>query len=710
VGARVVAALALSAMPASGCGSVGPSPSGPKPTASAPSAASVPKVAPQYVLSGEALRGATRLPLPGGASGVLQASTRLVLDPYGEVTATAARTESLSRVSAIPAWLGGGFLFQTSDALFRAHEFLGDLEPLTSSASGFSSITFGPSSALVVTGDGVRFALDLGTGKRSRVEPRGAATFGSVSKDRGLAIVDGGFAYLTGDGGKTWKRLGPELLGAPREIVVNEAEIGRRVVYLVEDNGGALVLGETSLDRATTGPKNRTPEQPLSSRGEPFLDLAIRAGAPLDSVDAPTQAIVPDAGSLYTVSLETGAIVSVENGALPPDVPCEAERLSNELLFLCRQGSRAVVASRPLLGGKVILEASFRTSGTFVRGGGDALLFTGPCRGDTAKLGQACLRVPRSDSVERAPWADVDRSAELSDADPRKPVTIVTWVPGDRGAVAVLGGAEGGLLDTRAHTRTRLSEEESRKLSAALQPSGSEIVERRFRLLEDGAIEGWTPSGEGVRVTDGGKTITLSAFAFPTLRTNGSRRRASSGRATIGDRRSSRWRPPSARRRRRHPARAGRSDVTWASGCASDGRPSLPKPPSPSRLPRAAWCPPSRRRGCQRCRARSRDRSSATRSPRRRAVAWGSARRPSPPVITGPSYASRSVDRSQARPGRTPPRSARSSRRSSPRWARAARCASTSPAPIGRSRSSRRSIPRRRRSGPRSRSTRSSPR
>lgn len=483
-----------------------------------------PKEHVQYVLARAGLgSSATRVALPGGGTGYVQGATRFTVGVGGKVTGTAPRTENIVRGEAIPPWLGGGFLFHGSDALFRSDEFLGELHSIASSASGFSSVTMGTTSMLVVTGDGVRFTLEPTTGKRGGVSPVGASAFGAVSASRGITLADGGFAYLTSDGGKSWARLDAR---APTGIVVEDADLAAnrpRALFVVERGGGALRVDASRAERASVGPASKPTEQPTSSSGQPFLDLALKVGAPLDDPDAPTEAVVADGGSLTTVSLETGEVLATEPGAIPPDLPCQAERLSNEILFLCRQSSRAVVASRPLLGGKVTLEASFRSPGVFVRGGGDAVLFTGPCHGESTKPGKACLRVPRSDAVEAAMWSDLDRSAEISDADPNKPVSVVTWVPTDKGAIAVLGGDEGGLLDTRAHTRTRLSEEDSRKLAQVFQPTGAELVERRFRVLDDGTIEGWSASGAGVRVSDGGKTVSTSAFAFSGARFAGPR-------------------------------------------------------------------------------------------------------------------------------------------------------------------------------------------
>ncbi len=534
---RIFSSLALIALSAAACGSPTGSARAPlgHPTTTAP--LSSPEPPPQYVLAQTGgASSALRISLPSGGVAFLSSGARVVLDKTGKLVGMAKRTESLIRADAIPEWLGGGFLFTAGDALFRSHDFLGDLEPLAASSSGFVAVTFGPTSALVITNDGERFSLQLPSGERGKVEPKGAIVLGSLSGTRGVAIEEGGLAYLTTDAGKSWSSLASKLSGAPIDIVADEPLPGAsksRGIFVIEDNGGALRIDDTTVSRAGTGPRAKTAPRPVSSRGEPYLDLAMKSGAPLDDPQHPREALVADAGSLFTIDLETGDIVSVERGVLPPDLPCQVERFSGEVLVLCRQSNRAAVASRPILGGKVTLEATFQSAGTFVRGAGDTLLYTAACKGDASKPGQACLRVPRTDNVEAAIWSDIDRAPELSDADPKKPVSIVAWVPGEKGATIVLGGADGGLLDTRGHTRTHLSEDETRKLEQVFRSSGNDIVERRFQKLADGVLEGWNPSNVGVRVSGGGKTIEVSPFAFSGARIAGPKALSRSPQSTL---------------------------------------------------------------------------------------------------------------------------------------------------------------------------------
>ena len=301
-------------------------------------------------------------------------------------------------------------------------------------------------------------------------------------------------------------------------LVVNDVSVRGGSVYFHAiggggarlDPGGPVVASVPGLPTpaiAETDPRWQSAASPL--------ERAAEAGVPFGE----RRALVADRGSVFTVALDTGAIVDVESGAVPPDMACEATRISSAVLFLCQGTGSAAVFVRDDRSLATKLEHTFPSEGTFYRGSGDAVLFAGLCapRSPAPSKPQA---VACSRSKARG-WVELDRSAELSDTPQTEPVRVLAWVPRDEGAFLVLGGKGGGIMDAQSGERSALDEAGVNELARLFNPSGR--VVDRFSVATDGAIVGFGNDNVGFRLSNKGKTVERSPFKMSSVSSHGAR-------------------------------------------------------------------------------------------------------------------------------------------------------------------------------------------
>ncbi|HTJ84106.1 MAG TPA: hypothetical protein VL400_20445, partial [Polyangiaceae bacterium] len=348
------------------------------------------------------------------------------------------------------------------------------------------------------------------TGKPFVGLPLGAAKVAVDASGRAALVAEGGRAFVS-DGAR-WSDVTAKVPLAVSDIVERDGAL-----YFVDasssaarlDPAGPILASLPPLD--TAAPRNDPRWRPSGSP----LEAAVATGAPW----ADGQAIVAAAGSVYVVSTSSGAVVDVEDGAVPPDAACEATRLGDRVLFLCQGSGVATAFARAAGSRKTELEHSFASEGTFVRGAGDALLFMGPCAPRTTPPSRpdavACAR------IEGRGWTELDRSGEISDTPPGQPLRVAAWIPKNDGATIVLGGKDGGLMDATTGARDKLDAEDATRLEALFQISGR--VSDRSAVLADGTIVGFGRDGVGFRVTNGGRVIERSAFRMQSPVTSGAR-------------------------------------------------------------------------------------------------------------------------------------------------------------------------------------------
>lgn len=496
------------------------------------SSGGTPSGPPQYVIADPSARArVVALPLgTSGAFGLVVDRTRIVIgrgEPHVGVDLPA---HTISGARPIPSRLGGGFLFWTDTAVYRAASFDGTLEPLATIPGNIDDMSFAPKYLLVRTLNGERWALGVPSGQRMALEPLGVADVEGLDDGRALAFDDQGAAFSSTDHGAHWIDVTSRVKTSPARVVVIDEE-----VWLFESGGGALRLEpDGHLSSFDTQP----PEKPMRAhdprwRGaEAPLRAVFHRGASIDE----STAIVVEQGDIVRVDVHTGEIVGVVTGKLPPDARCEAVPTANDVLFAC--ASRAsgqsgngqptsFVVSHTLSDDAPTVEQTFQASGQFYGSDDGGLAIAVPCTGAPAGTQDhvACVRQPGGT------WQDVDLSGLASDSGAAD-VNVARWVPrADGRVVAVIVDPAPGIYDPRSGKLEPIDATHRELLTQGLAPGyaryrrhmggvpngygydGQSPVDWSWSFSSSGALRGWERHGGIVEVSDEG-AVTRSPYAF----------------------------------------------------------------------------------------------------------------------------------------------------------------------------------------------------
>lgn len=439
-----------------------------------------------------------RVELDEGRIGFVTRGDRWVLDARGAVITRAHADAFVESVTPIAEEGATSFLFSTRDGLYASKTFDGPLTRLLSEPPAY--VSGGPGFAFVRTVDGRTLTLPVPSGTRPSF-PLGTQSVGSSSSGAIGAVVDGGRALLSTDRGAHFVDHSA-VVGEATDVVVRGGAL-----YFTNATGEAFAVEGDRLVSALLPVEPAPKGDPVWSRGESPVEVAVARGAEIEG----RRAVFAEAGAVYTVSLESGEIVAVERGVLPPVGQCTSLALRHTTLFLC---GRSVFARGP--DGKIAIEQAMVTDGSFVKGVGDALLYTAGC-GAVTKPGLACVR--KADGS----WSELDRSAELSDAPAAHPLQIRAWIPDGEGAQMVVEGEGGGLWSATNGMKTALKPDELARLAQLFDPLPSGGLVDRYGVDADGRVVGVGRDGVGFRVLESGRRVELSSFRFPSPRVAGRR-------------------------------------------------------------------------------------------------------------------------------------------------------------------------------------------
>jgi hypothetical protein len=488
----------------------------------------------------DALPKGTAIALDGGAFGVLLDGSRVVVrgdDLRLAKDVSAARFTSVDRV---PAWLGGGFIFQTGSALFASETFDGALRPVTVTPEGSSRAAFGPKSVLVRGSNGSRKLFDLASGATMPVQPLGLVDVLALADGRAAALAEGGRLLISSDHGDHWNDATASLGGAPTSLTSRPGEI-----WIETDNNRALrvdpggVLRELdAVPRAI--PEHLRPRDPAWHGAEAPLLAAVRRGARLDD----GAVLVAAAGDVARVDPRTGAVKILVAGRLPPDLPCEALRVGDDVLAVCALPRRPSIVVTHLAEGHPMIERTFPVDGPFYAGDEGTLIFGGSCDGARMRLA-ACVRDAHGGwhehGVDPASIADAGTSVDAG-AKPAldagagggapDPNAIVRWIVRDGGhPLALVGGKNPGTFDPESGIVRAWKKDNDGKTfpsdvlraleppSAASKRAGGMILDRRWSM-SDGVLRGWLDTGQIVKIRSTGE-IERTSFVFPRAVTAG---------------------------------------------------------------------------------------------------------------------------------------------------------------------------------------------
>jgi hypothetical protein len=345
------------------------------------------------------------------------AGVRIASYPDGMMLAAADRLPSApASIVALPARLGGGYLFALGAHLWRASSWLASAAPLYTFSAPIAQVQVGLDRVYVRSAQGVLAALDPRSGAHVDLGPLPAAPsverVAALDAWRAVAVADLRGALVTLDAGSTWRPLGlpidpSELVTLPDAIAIGGLDEGRQMQWWeVRPDGqatrlpgapstssssswssssppSASSLSSPSSPSATSGPGERgTGDAMARPFGRRPLVAALEDGWPL--LDG--TALVARDGALGIVRLSDGALVetSPDAFALKPSrchpLPLARAGDPGAFGFVCGEPRGRTIVYRWDAGAAQLVELRRFDEPREVLGSGNgALAVRGPC-------------------------------------------------------------------------------------------------------------------------------------------------------------------------------------------------------------------------------------------------------------------------------------------------------------------------------------------
>ena len=486
---------------------------------------------------------------------VVAGGARLELAPTGEVLASAWETDRahngdpLQGGLAVPERMGGGYVFWTQSRVFRAADFTGPLVPVALGVPDAADTLvrgarIGLRGVVLATDAGPRELL-AGSDTASSFPDPGVTDLAALDASNAIRIDVLGRPAWTTDGGKTWNDAS-QITGGIRALGVSPDELW------FETWQGRALLGKDGILAEPDGPTYRyvdysKPFQMLhrgtrAERDDNFWN-GYRELQPLQAAVA-SGVRLPDGsgfgvvrGAVVRADLATGKILSIATDWLPNNIECQPVQVDGSVLFACawddHRGGAYVLRGDGVDPPQV--ERLFTASGAFVTDDDGGFGFTGSCTAEdstyvdpdqyygryshhgrygrpyegeeenTATEPVICVRRGPEDWVERK--LSVDQDTQL-----------LAWIPRRDGtAVALVRGAGRGatLPDLARDSQRETSQNGVRVVRVFREVDGwqwpmqqarsyysrgggaQNVIDRRYRALDDGTIVGWLSATEG---------------------------------------------------------------------------------------------------------------------------------------------------------------------------------------------------------------------
>ena len=476
-----------------------------------------PEPAPQYLVADA---GHEAIPLGKDGVGAIVDGVRVIMNGTRARAAKDIADPPLVGAHKIPAWMGGGFLFRSSQALYVADAFDAPMRPLVSFPSEIDDIRFAPKYMLVHATSGQRWPVDPKTGARVVAAPVGVVDVAALGDGRAVALTEFGQAWMSTDSGAKWNDITAQLQGPTDELRLIAEEqlwiIAQSGASARVDPGGRLAF----IDKAPeVKPLTLRPKDVRWKSAEFPIRRALQAGA---SEGDGRHAIIVSEGNVVRVDVLSGELIAFAPGKLPPDLNCEAVRAPDEVIFACtRRNGSALVYSHVLSDKAPVIEQSFSQAGQFFASDDGGLAFSASCNGQKAGA-VACVR---NGSFG---WQELELDPMAASADGGTPsLDVARWIPrADGGAYALISsGAMPALWDARAGGAIRPLTGDpissSGRNHGRYKGSPARIVDRSWSATPNGSVRGWADNGLSsfeIR-TDG--SVVASPFHFDVAQTAG---------------------------------------------------------------------------------------------------------------------------------------------------------------------------------------------
>jgi hypothetical protein len=235
----------------------------------------------------------------------------------------------------LPTFAGGGFLFWSDFAMFRAETFLGRLQPLLGTPSPVERVGLGPGYLIAFKQGGGHMFLDAKTGATVLAQPLGLIDVAAAGDGRVVSTLQFERYTVSLDNNRTTREVQAELGGPVRGL--SEEPLG-----FVLDSGIVIELkADGSLIK--NGYQAVGSNQSLRWPGQDSpLERAVSAGVQRGS----GRALAAIGSAVAEVDLRTGELLSLGPQLLPGDPQCELFEQGSELLMQCKKGPTVSVLSK----------------------------------------------------------------------------------------------------------------------------------------------------------------------------------------------------------------------------------------------------------------------------------------------------------------------------------------------------------------------------
>lgn len=405
-------------------------------------------LAPHGLVEGGGNRGLARLlrlapRSVGDDGGFLADGARFRVDAWGRFTT--AKVSPLVDGIRIPTRFGGGFLFSSGDSLFRAKDFLAELEPFFfADGAGVQRVSFGPRFVLVRSNSGAAWSLSFPEAAPAPLPVAGLLDVAALDDGRAAALLEDGSARFLH--GPSW-----DAVAAPNaSLPFLQVEQDGQSIWFVDARGARWALGQQgALERLPPVPEAAFDPRVLGLQlpadwplQQTPLERAVTAGVMLDE----RVALVEVAGRFVKIDTRLGTVVATTEPVVSGDFDraeiapntCQLQHVGTDVVGVCGLWKNSVVIEDAASASPRVRFDYFGDR-KFI-GGPDLLYSTGPCASDTPKPGVICVREPGRDWAERQlswlpPPPSPDAQAEPDDEPSHEPALWTSTAAGSPAAV-----------------------------------------------------------------------------------------------------------------------------------------------------------------------------------------------------------------------------------------------------------------------------------
>lgn len=322
----------------------------------------------------------------------------------------------------LPDFAGGGFLFWSDFAIFRAETFLGRLQPLRGMTSALEHVALGPGYLVGHQGN-ERWFFDAKTGAPVTPRPLDLTDVAAAGDGRVVTALQFERFAVSLDNNHTMREV--------------HGEVGTGIERISEEPLGFVLDGGVIVELRPDGSlvKNGYQARPTADLRWPARDSPLERAVSAGVLRGEERALAAVGSAVAEVDLRSGKLLSVGPELLPGNPECELFEQGTELLMQCRDDRQVTVLSK-LQSRAPTIEQTFRAPAVLMVDKSRALVDMS-CEGQHQAL-SVCVREPSG------VWKTVSAPAAAVAA---APVVVSYGFKHDGGIVAFVSHEEQGQAD-----------------------------------------------------------------------------------------------------------------------------------------------------------------------------------------------------------------------------------------------------------------------